>query len=72
MSFEDTSNADYSRFIHMSRYARWNEKEGRRETWEETVDRYVNFMYNQAKDKTDISKEDLKDLYKVLGATCDE
>lgn len=34
----------YRSFIHQSRYARWNEQEGRRETWEETVDRYMNFM----------------------------
>lgn len=31
-------------FIHTSRYARWDETKNRRETWEETVDRYVNFM----------------------------
>ena len=32
---------DYQAFIHTSRYARWLEKEGRRETWGETVGRYV-------------------------------
>ena len=32
---------DYQAFIHTSRYARWLEKEGRRETWGETVSRYV-------------------------------
>lgn len=37
---------DYSKFIHKSRYARYNEEEGRRESWEETVDRYVdNVLY---------------------------
>jgi ribonucleoside-triphosphate reductase len=34
---------DYSNFIALSRYARWIEEEGRRETWSETVARYVNF-----------------------------
>jgi ribonucleoside-diphosphate reductase alpha chain len=34
----------YQEFIHLSRYARWIEEEKRRETWEETVDRYVNHM----------------------------
>lgn len=34
----------YQNFIHTSRYARWIEEKGRRETWEETVDRYMNFM----------------------------
>jgi ribonucleoside-triphosphate reductase len=32
---------DYQSFIHTSRYARWLEDEGRRETWGETVGRYV-------------------------------
>ncbi len=32
---------DYQSFIHTSRYARWIEKENRRESWEETVDRYI-------------------------------
>jgi len=36
----------YQNFIAVSRYARWKEAEGRRETWAETVDRYVNFMKN--------------------------
>lgn len=35
---------DYEKYIHQSRYARWNELEERRETWEETVDRYISFF----------------------------
>ena len=35
---------NYQQFIHLSRYARWNEAEGRRETWEETVQRYFDFF----------------------------
>jgi ribonucleoside-diphosphate reductase alpha chain len=34
---------EYQRFIHKSRYARYLDSEGRRETWEETVDRYCSF-----------------------------
>jgi len=34
----------YQQFIHKSRYARWLPEEGRRETWEETVTRYVDFF----------------------------
>ena len=34
---------EYQKFIHKSRYARYLDSEGRRETWEETVDRYCNF-----------------------------
>ena len=36
---------DYQAFIHQSRYSRWIEEEGRRETWEETVTRLLDF-YN--------------------------
>ena len=34
----------YQDFIHLSRYARWIEEEGRRETWPETVIRYITFF----------------------------
>jgi len=32
---------DYQSFIHKSRYARWLDTEGRRESWHETVSRYI-------------------------------
>ena len=32
---------DYQSFIHKSRYARWIQDVGRRETWDETVGRYI-------------------------------
>jgi ribonucleoside-diphosphate reductase alpha chain len=35
---------EYQRFIHLSRYARWNYTLNRRETWEETVERYFKFF----------------------------
>lgn len=35
--------SEYQKFIHQSRYARWDDKKNRRETWEETVDRYCSF-----------------------------
>jgi ribonucleoside-triphosphate reductase len=34
----------YQQFIHLSRYSRWLPEKGRRETWEETVDRYFTFF----------------------------
>jgi ribonucleoside-diphosphate reductase alpha chain len=34
---------NYQKFIAASRYAKWLPNEGRRETWEETVDRYIDF-----------------------------
>ncbi len=33
----------YTQFIHRSRYARWLPDKGRRETWAETVDRFVDY-----------------------------
>ena len=45
-----TNNAElptnYQQFIHLSRYARWNEEHQRRETWSETVSRYFDFFEN--------------------------
>ena len=35
---------NYQQFIHLSRYARWNKAENRRETWDETVNRYFDFF----------------------------
>ena len=35
---------DYQNFIATSRYARWLDDEQRRETWQETVDRYINYI----------------------------
>jgi len=34
----------YQQYIHKSRYARYLDDEGRRETWDETVNRYIDFF----------------------------
>lgn len=34
----------FQQYIHISKYARWREDLGRRETWMETVQRYVDFF----------------------------
>lgn len=39
MAFE----TDLQKYIHISKYARWIEKENRRETWGESVSRLINF-----------------------------
>ena len=44
---------DYQKFIHQSRYARWKEEDSRRETWEETVSRYFDFMTDHLFDNFD-------------------
>ena len=41
---------DYQAFIHTSRYARWLENDGRRESWPETVGRYVDNVVRRALD----------------------
>jgi ribonucleoside-triphosphate reductase len=38
----------YQQYIHQSKYARWDDDKGRRETWEETVDRYIDQIARQA------------------------
>ena len=44
----NTLPTDYQSFIHKSRYARWLDDEGRRETWSETVDRYMKNLVRPA------------------------
>jgi len=51
--FATTGTQLYSQFIHKSRYARWLDDENRRETWDETVDRYINFFKNKYPDAVD-------------------
>lgn len=43
--------SDYQSFIHISRYARFRDDLGRRETWEETVNRYFDFFESHLKEK---------------------
>ena len=41
---------EYQSFIHLSRYARWDYSQTRRETWGETVDRYFDFFKEHLKE----------------------
>ena len=61
----------YQEFIHLSRYSRWLPKEGRRETWNETVGRYFNFFKEHLKDMTgyELEDEDRKELENAVLAT---
>ena len=49
----------YQEYIHKSRYARYLPEEQRRETWEETVNRYLDFWVSKEK----LSKKEAKDLF---------
>jgi hypothetical protein len=42
---------DAAEFVYTRTYSRWREADKRRETWEETVDRYVSFIKDQRGDK---------------------
>ena len=44
-------NNTLSEFVYYTAYSRWNDTEGRRETWVETVDRYMDFMKENMEDK---------------------
>lgn len=50
----------YSQYIHKSRYSRYLDDKNRRENWEETVDRYMNFLENHLESKHGYSMGDLK------------
>ena len=53
----------YQSYIHRSRYARWREDLGRRETYEETVQRLINFWVEQT---PDISVEDMQKIHRMV------
>jgi ribonucleoside-diphosphate reductase alpha chain len=57
-------NTYYSEFIYKSRYARWLEEEKRRENWDETVRRYLDFTRSNLKSSHDYVLSD--ELYKRL------
>jgi len=49
----------YQQYIHKSRYARYIPEEQRRETWEETVNRYLDFWVSKGK----LTEKEALDLY---------
>ena len=60
--------SDYQNIIAMSRYARGNDDKQRRETWQETVTRLLDFYRDYLKDKHDydLPKEMYTDLYVAM------
>lgn len=58
----------YQQFIYKSRYARYLQDEGRRENWEETVNRYLNFFEDHLKDNYEfsISEEMRNDIFGAI------
>jgi len=46
---------EYQQYIHLSRYSRYRYEDNRRETWEETVDRYFEFFKDHLKEQCDFN-----------------
>ena len=56
----------YQQYIHISRYSRWRDDLGRRETWPETVQRYIDFFNERTAGKyTDVLNGKVRDA--ILG-----
>lgn len=53
-----------SEFIYYRSYSRWIEEEGRRETWIETVQRYIAFMKEQLGKK--LSEKEYEEVYQAM------
>jgi ribonucleoside-diphosphate reductase alpha chain len=51
-------------FIYYRTYSRWLDEEGRRETWIETVDRYVDFMKENLGKK--LAPKDYKEIHEAI------
>ena len=52
----------YQQYIHKSRYARYLPDEQRRESWEETVNRYLDFWVEREK----LTTKEAKDIFKQI------
>lgn len=57
---------NYQKYIATSRYSRWLESENRRETWGETVGRYVDFFIDKNKDSNEITAALTNELYEAI------
>ena len=60
----------YESFIHKSRYARWKPEDKVRESWEDTIHRYLDYMEGHLKDKHEYTmpKTLKKSLYTAIHA----
>lgn len=55
----------YQEFIHLSRYARWDDQLKRRENWEETISRYFTFFKSHLEENHDY-RTDLDDQVRLM------
>jgi len=65
---------EYQQFIYKSRYARYLDNEGRRENWDETVNRYLDFWENRfpkvIKGSRDLLFESIHGLHVLPSMRC--
>lgn len=54
----------FQEFIYVRTYSRWIEEKGRRETWEETVQRYINYM--EKKFGNTVSQHEFKEAQNAI------
>ena len=59
---------EYQQFIHLSRYARWDYEKGRRETWDETIERYFDFFtqHLEKNHKFDIPERIVDEAFSII------
>lgn len=60
-------NDPYRYFIYLRTYSKWLDHLGRRETWVETVDRYMNYMKERlSRINKSLSDEDFKEIREAI------
>lgn len=63
-----TNMSLYQQVIHQTRYARWNDEQRRREFWDETVERYVDFFDEHLSQRQNftVPKATRKEVYDAI------
>lgn len=58
----------FQQFIATSKYARWQDDLGRRETWEEAIDRYMTFMRKHLRKNNnyELTDEEYNEMYNAI------
>ena len=60
----DPFENEMSKFVYYRTYSRWDDDKGRRETWDETVQRCVTFLKKASKNK--LKKSDYELIHKYI------
>ncbi|MBN1684348.1 MAG: ribonucleoside-triphosphate reductase [Gammaproteobacteria bacterium] len=57
-------HSQYNEFVYLRTYARWIDEKGRRETWIETVQRYIDFMRETLGNK--LTQAEYEEIYHAI------